>query len=237
MSSRQYTAYPFQGKSPLDEPWDGPNWRPGEDAAVNNFHAASSSHRPIVLAKLMYDAANLYLRFRVEDRFVVAKHTEFQAPVWRDSCVEFFVQPWDGQPRESGGYFNFEINCGGALLSYYIEDPTRTAEGFAKFTRLSGEHGRRIRIVHSLPSLVMPEREEPTTWHIGCTIPLEVLEAYTGPLGTLPGQTWRGNFFKCADDCSHPHWASWSPIGEELNFHQPKYFGLIRFAPAAGVAK
>ena len=160
----------------------------------------------------------------------MAKHTEFQSPVWRDSCVEFFVQP-----RGSGGYFNFEINCGGALLSYYIEDPTRTADGFAKFTRLSPEHGGRIRINHSLPSLVVPERGEPIEWHIGCSIPLEVLEAYTGSLGPMAGQTWRGNFFKCADDSSHPHWASWAAIGEELNFHQPEYFAPLRFEPAMNV--
>ena len=42
------------------------------------------------------------------------------------------------------------------------------------------------------------------------------------------------NFFKCADDSSHPHWASWAPIGEALNFHQPQYFAPLRFAPAAG---
>ena len=150
--SYQYTAYPFQGDSPLEEPWAGPHLQAGEEACVDHFHAASSPHRPVVRAKLMYDAANLYLRFRVEDRYVVAKHTEFQDPVWRDSCVEFFVQP-----RSSGGYFNFEINCGGALLSYYIEDPTRTADGFAKFTRMSAEHGRRIGISHSMPSLVVAE--------------------------------------------------------------------------------
>ena len=228
--SYQYTAYPFQGDSPLEEPWAGPHWQAGEEACVDHFHAASSPHRPVVRAKLMYDAANLYLRFRVEDRYVVAKHTEFQDPVWRDSCVEFFVQP-----RSSGGYFNFEINCGGALLSYYIEDPTRTADGFAKFTRMTAEHGRRIGISHSMPSLVVAERQEPVVWHIWlAAIPLDVLEAYAGPLRSLAGQTWRGNFFKCADDSSHPHWASWARIGVELNFHQPKYFGNLRFAPAAG---
>jgi hypothetical protein len=231
--SLHYTAHHFHGDAPpasraidpLGEPWDGPHWAAAEEARIEHFHAAGSSHRPVVRAKLMYDAANLYLRFRVEDRFVVANHTEFQDPVWQDSCVEFFVQP-----RGTGGYFNFEINCGGALLSYYIEDPTRTADGFAKFTKLSADHGQRIRISHSLPGTVIPERPEPSEWHIACAIPVEVLEAYAGPLGSLAGQTWRGNFYKCADGCSHPHWASWAPIGEELNFHQPKFFAPISFA-------
>ncbi len=221
-----YTAHPLQGGDPLREPWDAPRWQAAEEARIEQFHAASSPHRPLAAAKLVYDAANLYLRFRVEDRYVVARHTHFQDPVCQDSCVEFFVQP-----RPTGGYFNFEINCGGTLLCYYIEDPARTANGFAKFTRLSGEHGRRIQIVHSLPALVVPERHEPVVWHIGCAVPLDVLEASAGPLGPLAGQSWRGNFFKCADGSSHPHWASWAPIGEALNFHQPQYFAPLHFAP------
>ena len=43
------------------------------------------------------------------------------------------------------------------------------------------------------------------------------------------GQVWRGNFFKCAEDISHPHWAAWSPV-DEFNFHLPRCFGTIQFA-------
>jgi hypothetical protein len=220
-----YTANPALGNAPLDPAWESPLWQRAEEACINQFHLAGSSHRPDARARLLFDAANLFLRFRVEDQFVVARHTQFQDPVWRDSCVEFFVQP-----RASGGYFNFEINCGGALLSYFIEDPARTADGFAKFTRLSPEQGAQIDISHSMPSSVVPEQAGPVVWHIGCRIPLAVLEAYTGPLGRLAGQTWHGNFYKCADDSSHPHWGSWAPIGEELNFHQPGCFAPLSFA-------
>jgi hypothetical protein len=223
--TQYYTVLPVTVLAPLESPWESPLWQQAEEARIDRFHAASSPHRPVVRAKLLYDRANLYLRFRIDDCFVVARHMQFQDPVWRDSCVEFFVQP-----RSASGYFNFEINCGGALLSYYIEDSTRTPDGFARFTRLAPEHGKRILITHTLPSLVAPELPGPTLWQIGCQIPLEVLEAYAGSLGPLPGESWRGNFYKCADDCSHPHWASWAPIGEVLNFHQPEYFAPLHFS-------
>ncbi|MGO9108195.1 MAG: carbohydrate-binding family 9-like protein [Thermoguttaceae bacterium] len=224
-----YAAFPAVGAAPLDLPWDSSLWQQANEARIDQFHAASNSHRPDARARLLYDADNLYLRFRVKDRYVVARHTHFQDPVWRDSCVEFFIQP-----RPSSGYFTFEINCVGALLSYYIEDATRTPDGFAKFTRLVPEHGARIRIAHSMPSTVTQEQTGPVVWHIGCEIPLAVLEAYAGPLGPLAGQAWRGNFYKCADDSSHPHWASWAPIGEALNFHQPHCFAPLRFAIPPG---
>jgi len=56
------------------------------------------------------------------------------------------------------------------------------------------------------------------------------LPAGAGADGTLAGTEWRANCFKCADETSHPHWASWAPIGEALNFHQPQYFGVFHFA-------
>jgi hypothetical protein len=223
-----YTIYPAEGPSPLDADWQSPLWQRAQEAPVDRFHPASSMHRPRTRAGLLYDRANLYLRFRVDDRYVLSTTTKYQGPVSRDSCVEFFVEP-----RRSGGYFNFEINCGGTLLLYFVEDPRRTAKGFARYTRVAPEHGRRVLIRHSMPSVVFPEEPGPIVWQIACQIPLGVLEAYVGPLGPLPGQQWRGNFFKCADESSRPHWASWAPIGEELNFHQPGRFAKLRFAPAS----
>ncbi len=41
------------------------------------------------------------------------------------------------------------------------------------------------------------------------TIPFAVMEPYVGPIPDATGQAWRGNFFKCGSEISHPHWASW----------------------------
>lgn len=175
--------------------------------------------------KALYDASNLYVRFRVADRYVRCRHTQYNAMVCQDSCVELFVQP-----KRDHGYFNFEFNCGGALLLSYIEDPTRTPDGFLKFTRVPEHLGRQVSIRHSLPKVMEHEIADPVTWYVGCRIPLTLLEQYVGPLGALPGQTWRGNFYKCADESSHPHWGSWTPQGEPLNFHRPEIFGEWHFA-------
>jgi hypothetical protein len=139
-----------------------------------------------------------------------------------DSCVEFFFQP----KRESG-YFNLEINCGGTFLCYYIEDPRWTASGFAKYTPVSKEHARLLKIDPSLPATVYPERAESIKWQLGLRIPAEFVEAYVGPQDKA--KIWQGNFFKCADKSSHPHWGCWAPLGEALNFHQPAFFKPILF--------
>ena len=208
--------------------WSGGAWAAAEPLRVEHFHPAGSEHRPKTEAKILYDAAHLYVFFRVNDRFIRAVADSFQGPVCADSCVEAFFSP-----REDGGYFNFEMNCGGTLLLYYIEDPRRTEEGFARFTPVAAEKVVGMRIYHSLPARVDPEIQGPVEWRLEYSIPLSIFEAYLGetvdPSDHPAGGRWRGNFYKCGDETSHPHWASWSPIGEELNFHCPEHFGILEF--------
>ena len=210
--------------SPGDH-WDGDCWAAADTLDVNHFHPRSSNHRPITRAKVLHDEVHLYVLFDVLDRYVRCVHTDFQSMVSRDSCVEFFLQP-----REQPGYFNFEINCGGAMLLYYIKDSTPAADApFREFTRVPEALARQVRIWPSLPRRVDPEIDQPVHWSLGCAVPLALFEAFAGDLRPLGGCDWRGNFFKCGDETSHPHWASWSPIGQVLRFHQPDRFGTIRF--------
>jgi hypothetical protein len=136
--------------------------------------------------------------------------------------VEFFVQP------TPAGYFNFEFNCGGALLAYYITDHRRVGDGFASYAPFKPEEAARVTIAHSLPQLVDPEIVDSLEWMLQFRIPVALIESYTGRLGSLSGQRWRANFYKCGDETSHPHWAAWSPV-DELNFHLPRCFGEVRF--------
>ena len=207
----------------LQGEWDGPAWAGVTPLTISHFHSRSSNHQPRVRAKLLHDDTAVYVIFRVEDRHVRSVQVHAQGPVCTDSCVEFFVEP-----RTGGGYFNFEANAGGTFLLYYIQDHRRGADGFAKSVPVSGDWLRRLRVYHSLPAVVDPELPGPVTWVLEYAIPMALIEAYAGPLGSLSGQTWRGNFFKCADATSHPHWASWAPIGEALNFHQPDFFAPLR---------
>jgi hypothetical protein len=204
--------------------WDGPAWRDAAIASITHFHAQSSSHRPTAEAKLLYDDFGMYVHFRVRDRYVVCRHTQPQSPVCRDSCVEAFLQP-----KPDAGYFNFEVNCGGAILLYYITESTRIDGKIQGFRPVETKLLQMIRIFHSMPCEVTPEMESPTEWSVEYFVPNELFEAHVGELEPPQNRRWRGNFYKCADDSSHPHWASWSPIGAALNFHVPAHFASIRF--------
>lgn len=203
--------------------WEDAAWAGIPVAAVANFRPEGSDHRPVTEVRLAWDGQGLQGLFRVQDRFVRSVQRGVQVPVYQDSCVEFFVQPVEG-----GGYFNFEFNAGGAMLVYWIEDPQRTAGGFRRYTILTEADCRTVGIAASLPPVIDPEITTPQVWTLGFTIPLSLLERYAGPLQPLAGGHWRGNFYKCGDGTSHPHWAAWSAV-DELDFHCPPCFGQLDF--------
>lgn len=219
-----YTVQYANIRPDLTGDWPGPAWAQAETLEVAHFRPESSDHRPQTRARMLYDADGLYGIFAVADRYVRCTRTAYLSSVYRDSCVEFFVQP-----VVERGYFNFEFNCGGAMLCSHVVDPTRTADGLADCTRLPEADGVQVRIYHSLPPIVEPEIVDPIAWVLEFSIPFSLLSGYVGPIGDVGNQVWRANFYKCAEDNSHPHWASWSPV-DELNFHLPRCFGTLRFA-------
>lgn len=191
-----------------------------EKGRVAQVRPESSDHRPETDFRVVHDDERLYVRFDVRDHYVRSVQTAYQAPVCTDSCVEFFVRP-----RPDKGYFNFEVNAGGTLLLYYIEDAARVKGGFRKFVKVPEEWGRQVEIRSSLPRVVDPERVGPLTWRVTIGIPLALFRAFVGEV-PLSGAVWRANFYKCGDKTSHPHWLSWSPV-PELNFHLPEAFGEL----------
>lgn len=204
--------------------WEGDFWRQALPLAVESFRPEGSDHYPRTFCKLLYDHQNIFGIFRVEDRYVRCIHTGFQDDVWKDSCVELFVQP-----PKSAGYFNFEFNCGGALLASYVTDSTRLDSGSLRACMpLKPDDDRQIRRFASLPSIIEPEITTPVVWYLEFSLPLSVLETYAGPLMPVKAQIWRANFYKCGNETSHPHWGSWAPLSAR-NFHDPLSFGRINF--------
>lgn len=204
--------------------WDGAAWAQANVLEVAHFHPISADHRPRTRAKLLYDDDGLYVLFRVADRYVRCRETRHQGRVWLDSCVELFIQP----TRDN--YFNIEVNCGGAVLMYCMPIPPRGPDGkFQGHRILAADEVAMIRLYHSLPKTVPQEIAEPLEWCVEYFVPNVLLERYVGPLEPPEKRRWRGNCYKCADETSHPHWASWAPI-ERLDFHQPERFAAMSFS-------
>jgi hypothetical protein len=94
---------------------------------------------------------------------------------------------------------------------------------------------KQIVIAHSLPKKVDPEIETPISWTIEYKLPLTVLEKYGAIIAPKHGAIWKANFYKTSSKSSNPHWMTWTVIGDVQTkvkfgrFHQPKYFGQLKF--------
>lgn len=206
----------------VDGNWDREVWQKVEPLELTHFMGDRPEHFPRTQAKLLYDDQSIYVIFRVEDRYVGAVAKSHQDPVCKDSCVEFFFTPGTDTPA---GYFNLEMNCGGTMLFHFQVIPRKDN------IPVAASDLERIEIAHSLPKMVEPEMAGPTTWMVEYRLPIDILEKYC-PSAIKPaaGVTWRANFYKCADDTSHPHWLTWSLIdGPRLDFHLPQFFGTLEF--------
>jgi len=222
--SPSFTVRSVDTLPPLEAPWDAAEWSRAETVTIESFHPRGSDHRPRTQARVLHDGETIAVIFRVEDRYVVAKHTEYQSETHYDSCAEFFLKP-----AGAAGYFNFEFNAIGTLLLWYVEKPRGPDGQFQRYTEVPRELGETIAVHASLTGPIETEIAEPVTWTVSYRIPRKLIETFVGPVGELSGQTWMGNFYKCADASSHPHWGYWADVGGKLDFHQPAQFGRIVF--------
>lgn len=205
----------------IDANWDKPQWQNIKTLDINNFMGEIPGFRPVAHAKMMYDKDNIYVIFRVQDRYVRCIAEKFNDRVYEDACVEFFFSPDANLPLR---YFNLEVNCGGTPLMRYNIIPRK------EFSMLEKEDFEKLEIAHSLPKIVDPEITEPVTWTVEYRIPLALLKKFSNITHPEPGVSWRANFYKIAEKGSNVHFITWSVVEvEKPDFHQPRFFGELKF--------
>jgi hypothetical protein len=216
-----YTIAKLKKPMKIDGNWDKPQWRSVKPVELTNYIRENPAFRPTAEAKMMYDKQNIYVIFRVKDRYVRSVVEEYNGPVSSDACVEFFFSPDISLPA---GYFNLETNAGGTILmAYHIFQQK-------EYKRFSIEDLKQIEIAHSLPKKVDPEITEPVTWTLEYRVPIDLLKKFANVVDPKPGVTWKANFYKTASKTSNPHHLTWSFIDDvKPQFHLPQFFGTLRF--------
>lgn len=193
-------------------------WSAMPPLAVDHYLWLDNGYRPAVEARLCWTPRFLYVRFRVEEKRVRVKFTKFQDPVYKDSCVEFFI---DAFPELRRGYANFETNAIGTLLAQFGPDRAhRTAlwpEDLAEYEAagsirrpVEGEYGAGF-------------------WTLEYRLPLGLFRKLYGK-EIKPGHRAAANFYKCGDETEVPHYGAWSLVGTPSpDFHRPEFFGELVF--------
>lgn len=216
-----YHVVKLQQPVEIDSEWNKEPWNNISALHITNYMGEEPVFKPKVQAKIAYDSQAIYVIFKVEDKFVRCAVDEYQGPVYRDSCVEFFFTPGTDI---SNGYFNLEVNCGGTALFAYQE---MRSVGRIKIPQSSF---KKIDLAHSLPTIVMPERKDLVTWTIEYRIPIDILTDYTNVVPPASGVEWKANLYKIASTTSNPHYLTWSYVDHpKPQFHLPEYFGTLKF--------
>lgn len=173
-------------------------------------------YTPQVEFKIAHSGEDIFLQYRVREKYLRAKHTRDNESVWTDSCVEFFISPVD-----DGSYYNIEFNCiGTALVGFGYGKPNRERAG--------EEITHKIIRLSSLGEQAIKNGEGDFSWELTLIIPAEVF--YHHQVDSLSGLKIRANFYKCGDELKEPHYLSWKPIQfERPNFHLPEFFGELQF--------
>ena len=190
------------------------NWKETAPAAVDCFpwgEQAKDDYRPATFARLAADGTAIFVYMETDENEQRAETKGF-GQTHTDSCMEFFLSP---DPARSAEYLNWEFNpAGGMYLSVgtsrhnRVDIPEENYREVFRVKTAANEKG----------------------WSLEYRIPLPFLQRFF-PLAELnPGCVMRGNFYKCADLSSRPHFGCWSPIRlPNPDFHCPDFFGKIIF--------
>ena len=175
----------------------------------------SFPYKPDVGFVIGYDDKNVCVKFYVSEKFARATYGNPNDPVYKDSCVEFFIA-LDGEDE----YYNFEFNCAGTCLLGF-------GKGLDDRLPVPAEVIRSIRHLAIIKPSNSPEAS--ISWELTVMIPLHVF--YFHKLKSLKGKKCRINFYKCGDDLPEPHFLAWNDIHSEApDFHIPHYFGSMYFS-------
>jgi hypothetical protein len=185
----------------------------GEKYAIDNLLWTDSGYFPSVSFSIAHTADGIALKYFVKEQHTVATYKTVNDPVYKDSCVEFFIGFGDGQ------YYNLEFNALGTSLVGFGKD--RNGRTPVPDNKVSS--------IKALSNINWAE--DPTgfnEWELALLVPFDVF--IHNDIKTLNGTTCRANFFKCGDELPEPHFISWSNILSPVpDFHLSAFFGTIKF--------
>ncbi len=194
-------------------------WVLAHRALIDTYLWMDNGYTPRVEARMLLSSKSIYVRFDSFEKKIKATYTKANDPVYKDSCVEFFMNPF---PAIFDKYINIEINpLGTVLAGFGTQD--RDKRRYWEIEKLS-----RITIAGSVKQPVVGSYGM-DFWQIAFKLPLELLETLYNM--SFTGENAAGNFYKCGDETEKEHYGMWNKIEHPVpNFHLPQYFGIISFA-------
>ena len=191
-------------------------WQGIEEIRIKDYLWMENDYHPEVVVRACYSKEYIYVKFLVHEKRVKATYLNVGDPVYKDSCVEFFINLF---PKEKEEYFNIELNAIGTIKMGYGIKRNR------KY--LTASELNDMKVITSIKKPVTGLHGS-DHWKLYCAIPIKVFEKVYNR--KFKGYDAIGNFYKCGDETEFKHYGMWNLIDyPKPDFHLPGYFGKIIF--------
>ncbi len=182
---------------------------------MNSYHWENEPpYRPETFFKLGVVDGSLISMLKCYENDPKAVFTERDAPVYQDSCLEFFLAPVDGRDE----YINIETNSCGAFLCEFGKNKQDRAL-ISSLTSCSPE----VKVFKG-------EDNNGSFWGVIIKITRAFISTLYGIKEcNISFEKVRANFYKCGDNCDIPHYIAFSPVTTlPPGFHNPECFAIFK---------
>ncbi|WP_320113581.1 carbohydrate-binding family 9-like protein [Draconibacterium orientale] len=172
-------------------------------------------YKPDIKFRIAHTGNEIWLKFYVREKNILAQETKINGDVYKDSTVEFFIS------IDGTNYYNFEFNCIGTPHVGY-------GPGRGNRTPILPEVLKQIDIESSLGNEPFAEKSGDFSWEMMICIPTQCFAF--DKVQSLNGLEAKANFYKCGDETSDPHFVTWNAIDtENPDYHRPEFFAPVKF--------
>jgi hypothetical protein len=236
-----YICYRTPSPLVIDGRLDEPSWNTA--AWTSDFVDIEGSLKPKprfrTRAKLLWDAANLYIGAELDEPDVWATLTARDSVIFQDNDFEVFLDT----RGDTHCYYELELNALGTEWDLLLVKPYRDGGPAIHAWDIRG-----LKTKIAVDGTINRPGDKDKGWTVEIALPLEILkEALDGKKPPVPGDQWRlnfsrveyrvevrdGKYVKVKDSQTgkslpEDNW-TWAPQGV-INIHYPEMWGYLQFS-------
>jgi Carbohydrate family 9 binding domain-like len=202
----------------IDGKLDEPSWQKAEPTRAFVFPwPGQPGDKQRTVAQLVWDDDALYVAYTCSDGDITATFEARDDPVYKDDCVEIFINP---APAKSRFYYGFEMNARGVMYDYFNAWPTCLVSQFD----LPG-----YELATTLEGTLNDSSDHDTRWCLEVKIPFAGLGGLAPKFPPDEGVRWRIQMNRW-DGTEKRALSEWTPSGKKVpDPHRPAGFGVLEF--------
>ena len=213
----EYTVYRTTGGIVVDGILDEEDWKNAPSFGDFKFPWWENGAKEQTEAKMLWDGKFLYLSFKCDDSHIWAEYFDHNSATCRDDCAEIF---WSPAPVTDKGYYMFEMNCIGNVLSVCNDLKKDILQN-----KILLPH-----IAQTIQGTVNNDDDKDSGWILEVAIRFGDYTTLTDDATPKSGDIWKIGLNRCGGK-TNQQYSQWSPSQTDRpNFHKPEDFGTIHFS-------